>query len=85
MSHYQNQRVPLICCLELESAFRLKIATLPWEKKEREGQNQKENKRQIHHQNLTWKALIRVRLRFECFLHSIENEVTLRYLLMLVI
>ena len=44
LSRYQDQRVPLICCLELESAFWLKIATLPCGKKKKEGKNQKKQK-----------------------------------------
>ena len=42
LSRYQDQRVPLICCLELESASQLKIAKLPWEKKK---ENIRKNKK----------------------------------------
>ena len=85
LSRYQDQRVPLICCLELESAFQLKIAKLPCGEKKKKEKSQKKNKTADSSRKFDIKGVDKGQIRFRALaIQSIDKELTLPNLLTVV-
>ena len=83
LSRYQDQRVPLICCLELESAFKLKIATLCGKKKE--GKKSEKNKTADSSRKFDIKGVDKGQITFRALaIQSTDKELTLPNLLTVV-